>query len=191
MCGKPLFWCCRALAQSDRDFRMELTASGKGSAASRTGVRKTGVCRYSLVGSSAKAGGQKPENASVACTSLTRHERTGSDHWLVPATIVAFEGWPALGPYGRRNMIMPSRLTFAQIEDMLARDEARLEAYRYAAAEAAADGLDPHHACGLAKFVEERIDLLRRARAERLGHQRAGSTHPQPGAEYPVSALHP
>jgi len=87
-------------------------------------------------------------------------------------------------------MIMPSRLTFAQIGDMLARDEARLEAYRYAAAEAAADGLDPRHAYGLAKFVEERIDLLRRARAERLGPQRARSTHPQPGAGDPVSASH-
>jgi hypothetical protein len=87
-------------------------------------------------------------------------------------------------------MIMPSRLTLVQIEDMLARDEARLEAYRYAATEAAADGLDPRHAYSLAKFVEERIDLLRRARAERLRHQRAGSTHPQPSAEYPISALH-
>ena len=35
---------------------------------------------------------------------------------------------------------MPSRLTLAQIEDMLARDEAQLEAYRYAAVEAEADG---------------------------------------------------
>ena len=38
---------------------------------------------------------------------------------------------------------MPSRLTLAQIEDMLARDEAQLAAYRRAAAEAAADGMDP------------------------------------------------
>jgi hypothetical protein len=55
---------------------------------------------------------------------------------------------------------MPSRLTLAQIEDMLARDEAQLEAYRCAAATAAADGL--------AKFVEEQIGVLRRARALRL-----------------------
>ena len=63
---------------------------------------------------------------------------------------------------------MPSRLTLAQIEDMLARDEARLEAYRYAAAEAVADGLAPGHAHGLARFVEERIGVLRRARALQL-----------------------
>src|SRR3954454_10485527 len=100
------------------------------------------------------------------------------------ATITAFEGWPALGPYGRRNRDMPSRLTLAQIEDTLARDEAQLEAYRHAAAEAAADGLDPGHAHGLARFVEERIDLLYRARAERLpAHQQAGPTDLQPGAE--------
>ena len=85
---------------------------------------------------------------------------------------------------------MPSRLTLAQIEDMLARDEAQLEAYRHAAAEAEADGLDPGHAQGLAKFVEERIDLLRRTRAERLARQRAEPPHPRPGAEYPGSASH-
>jgi hypothetical protein len=62
---------------------------------------------------------------------------------------------------------MPSKLTLAQIEDMLARDEARLEAYRHAAVEAEADGSDPGHVHGLARFVEERIDLLHRARAER------------------------
>jgi hypothetical protein len=63
---------------------------------------------------------------------------------------------------------MPSKLTLAQIEDMLAQDEARLEAYRYAALEAEAEGLDRGHACGLARFVEERIGVLRRARALRL-----------------------
>ena len=63
---------------------------------------------------------------------------------------------------------MPSRLTLAQIEDMLARDEAQLEAYRHAAAEAVADGLDPGHAHGLAKFVEEQIGVLRRAHTLRL-----------------------
>jgi len=55
---------------------------------------------------------------------------------------------------------MHGRLTLAQIEDMLARDEAQLAACRSAAAEAAADGL--------AKFVEEQIGVLRRARALRL-----------------------
>jgi hypothetical protein len=83
---------------------------------------------------------------------------------------------------------MPSRLTLAQIEDMLARDEAQLEAYRHAAAEAAADGSDPGRAHGLARFVEERIDLLRRTRAERLACQQAEPPHPQPGAEHPMSA---
>ena len=63
---------------------------------------------------------------------------------------------------------MPSRLTLVQIEDMLARDEAQLEAYRHAAVEAEAEGFNPGHTCGLARFVEERIDLLRRARALRL-----------------------
>ena len=63
---------------------------------------------------------------------------------------------------------MPSRLTLAQIEDMLARDEAQLEAYRYTAVEASADGLDPGHAHGLASSVEERIGVLRLARALRL-----------------------
>jgi hypothetical protein len=85
---------------------------------------------------------------------------------------------------------MPSRLTLAQIEDMLARDEAQLEAYRHAAAEAEAEGSDPGHAHGLAKFVEERIDLLRRTRAERLARQQAVPPHPQPGAGYPMSASH-
>src|SRR3954451_9379409 len=89
----------------------------------------------------AEAGDQKPESASVACTSLTRHKRTGSDHWLVPATIMAFEVWAALGSYCRRNMIMPSRLTLVQIEDMLARTEAEPEACRYAGLEA--DGSEP------------------------------------------------
>jgi hypothetical protein len=82
------------------------------------------------------------------------------------ATIPAFEGWPALGPYGRRNMIMPGRLTFAQIEDMLARDEAQLEAYRHAGMEA--DGPEPGRTRGLARLVEEPTDLLRRARPLRL-----------------------
>jgi hypothetical protein len=59
---------------------------------------------------------------------------------------------------------MSSRLTLAQIDDMLARDEAQLKVYRCAAAEAEADGLDPTHAHGLARFVEERIGVLRRAR---------------------------
>jgi hypothetical protein len=86
---------------------------------------------------------------------------------------------------------MPSRLTLAQIEDMLARDEAQLEAYRCAAAEAAADGLDPGHAHSLAKFVEERIGLLRRARAARLARRRAGPMRQQPGGEYRSPALHP
>jgi hypothetical protein len=62
---------------------------------------------------------------------------------------------------------MPGRRTLAQIEDMLARGEARLEAYHCAAVEA--EGfINPGHTCGLARFVEERIDLLRRARALRL-----------------------
>jgi upstream activation factor subunit UAF30 len=52
---------------------------------------------------------------------------------------------------------MPSRLTLAQIEDMLARDEAQLEAYRHAAAEAAADGLDPGHTHGLARCKLEKV----------------------------------
>jgi len=57
--------------------------------------------------------------------------------------------------------------------------------------EAEADGLDPDHTHGLARFVEERIDLLHRARAERLpAHQQAGPTDLQPGAEDPVSASH-
>ena len=68
---------------------------------------------------------------------------------------------------------MPSRLTLARIEDMLTRDEAQLAVYRYAAAEAAADGLDPGHAHGLARFVQERIGLLYRVRADRLAHPRA------------------
>src|SRR3954463_4366581 len=71
-------------------------------------------------------------------------------------------------PFQGRNRNMPSRLTLAQIEDMLARDEAQLEAYRHAAVEAEADGLDPDHTHGLARFVEERIDLVHPARAQRL-----------------------
>jgi len=63
---------------------------------------------------------------------------------------------------------MPSRLTLAQIEDMLARDEAQLETYCCAAVEAEAEGFNPGHTCGLARFVEERIGVLRRARALRL-----------------------
>ena len=86
---------------------------------------------------------------------------------------------------------MPSRLTLAQIEDILARDEAQLEAYRCAAAEAAADGLDPGHAHSLAKFVEERIGLLRRARAARLARRRAGPIRQQPAGEDQAPALHP
>ena len=86
---------------------------------------------------------------------------------------------------------MPSRLTLAQIEDMLARDEARLEVYRCAAAEAAAGGLDPDHAHGLAKFVEERIGVLRRARAARLVRRRAGPMRQQPSGEYQAPALYP
>ena len=61
---------------------------------------------------------------------------------------------------------MPSRLTLVQIEDMLARDEAQPEACRYAGMKA--DGPEPGHTCGLARLVEERTDLLRRARALRL-----------------------
>jgi hypothetical protein len=38
---------------------------------------------------------------------------------------------------------MPSRLTLAQIEDLIARDEAQLAAYQQTAAEAEEDGLDP------------------------------------------------
>jgi hypothetical protein len=73
---------------------------------------------------------------------------------------------------------MPSRLTLAQIEDLIARDEAQLAAYRHAAAEAEEDGSDPGHARGLAGFVEERLALLRRARQARL----AGG-QPEPGPE--------
>jgi hypothetical protein len=86
---------------------------------------------------------------------------------------------------------MPSRLTLAQIEDMLARDEAQLAAYRRAAAEAAADGLDPGHADGLAKFVEERVGVLRRARTVRLERRRAGPPRQQPGAGDPAPASRP
>jgi hypothetical protein len=73
---------------------------------------------------------------------------------------------------------MPSRLTLAQIEDLIARDEAQLAAYRQAAAEAEEDGLDPSHARGLAGFVEERLALLRRTREARLSGQQA-----EPGSE--------
>ena len=60
---------------------------------------------------------------------------------------------------------MPSRLTLVQIEGMLARDEAQPEACRYAGMEAEARNR-PH--LSLARLVEERADLLRRARALRL-----------------------
>ncbi len=73
---------------------------------------------------------------------------------------------------------MPNRLTLAQIEDMLARDEAQLAAHLHAAAEAEAEGLDPSHARGLARFVEERIALLRQARETRLSGEQA-----EPGRE--------
>jgi hypothetical protein len=73
---------------------------------------------------------------------------------------------------------MPSRLTLAQIEDLIARDEAQLAAYRREAAEAEAEGLDPDHARGLARFVEERLAVLRRARQARLSGEQ-----PEPGPE--------
>jgi hypothetical protein len=73
---------------------------------------------------------------------------------------------------------MPGRLTLAQIEDLLARDEAQLAAYRQAAAEAEAEGQDPGHARGLARFVGERIALLRQAREARLSGAQA-----EPGPE--------
>ena len=73
---------------------------------------------------------------------------------------------------------MPSRLTLVQIEDLIARDEAQLATYLNAAAEAEEEGLDPGHDRGLARFVEERLALLRRARQARLmGEQ------PEPGPE--------
>ena len=68
---------------------------------------------------------------------------------------------------------MPGRLTLARIEDLLARDEAPLAACRQAAAEAEAEGQDPGHARGLARFVEERIALLRLARQARLSGAQA------------------
>jgi hypothetical protein len=68
---------------------------------------------------------------------------------------------------------MPARLTPAQIEDLLARDEAQLAAYLGAAAEAEAEGRDPGHARGLARFVEERVALLRPVREARLAAERA------------------
>jgi hypothetical protein len=73
---------------------------------------------------------------------------------------------------------MPGRLTLAQIEDLIARDEAQLAVYLDAAAEAEAEGLDSGHARGLARFVEERIALLRRAREARLSGEDA-----EPGPE--------
>ena len=79
---------------------------------------------------------------------------------------------------------MPSRLTLAQIDDMLARDEAQLEVYRCAAAEAEADGLDPAHAHGLARFVQDRIGVLRRARALRLARRQAGPARQQLAGEH-------
>ena len=73
---------------------------------------------------------------------------------------------------------MPSRLTLAQIEDLIARDKAQLAAYRREAAEAEAEGLDPGHARGLARFVEERLAVLRQARQARLSGEQ-----PEPGPE--------
>ena len=73
---------------------------------------------------------------------------------------------------------MPSRLTLAQIEDLIARDEAQLAAYRREAEEAEAEGLDPGHARGLARFVEERLALLRQARQARLSGEQ-----PEPGPQ--------
>jgi hypothetical protein len=84
---------------------------------------------------------------------------------------------------------MSSRLTLAQIDDMLARDEAQLKVYRCAAAEAEADGLDPTHAHGLARFVEERIGVLRRARAIRLARRLAGPARQQPAHEHRTFSL--
>ena len=68
---------------------------------------------------------------------------------------------------------MPSRLTLAQIEDQLAQEEAQLAAYTGAVAEAEADGLDPSHPRGLARFVEQRIALLRQTRDARLSGEQA------------------
>lgn len=73
---------------------------------------------------------------------------------------------------------MPSRLTLAQIEDLIRRDEAQLALYQEAAAEAEADGLNPSHPRGLARFVEERLALLRRTREARLSGEQ-----PEPGLE--------
>jgi hypothetical protein len=63
---------------------------------------------------------------------------------------------------------MPTKLTIAQIEDMLDRDQAQLRAYLETAMEDEAYGSDPNHALGLARFVEQRIALLRRALDDRL-----------------------
>lgn len=68
---------------------------------------------------------------------------------------------------------MPSRLTLAQIEDLIGRDEAQLAVYRQTIAEAEEEGLDPRHARGLARFVEERIAVLNRARSARLSGEQA------------------
>src|SRR3954469_9508042 len=46
MYGKPLIRRCRTLPQSGRDFRMEMTASGKRSEPSGTDVRQTGGYRW-------------------------------------------------------------------------------------------------------------------------------------------------
>jgi hypothetical protein len=73
---------------------------------------------------------------------------------------------------------VPGRLTLAQIEDMIGRDEAQLTVYRRAIAEAEAEGLDSSHASGLARFVEERIALLNRAREARLSGEPAGEQQP-------------
>ncbi len=80
---------------------------------------------------------------------------------------------------------MPSRLTLAQIEDLIARDEAQLAAYHQAMDDAEADGTDPSHAHGLAKFVEERLALLRQAREVRLS-QNASSRQSEATAALPI-----
>ncbi len=80
---------------------------------------------------------------------------------------------------------MPSRLTLAQIEDLIARDEAQLAAYHQTMDDAEADGMDPSHARGLAKFVEERLALLRQAREVRLS-QNASSRQSEATAALPI-----
>ena len=118
---------------------MKMAASGKGSAPGRAGVRQTGVCRHrSWTASSVRSG----------CPSLPSSTLGGSVPKGVRMRRRPFRNdrrTRGLGcsPFQARNRNMPSRLTLAQIEDMLARDEAQLEAYRYAAVEAAADGFGP------------------------------------------------